>query len=204
MYKYCNNFQQYLYPYFAVAMPSPYGPPPTLHRELAGFNNRPVDTAGGQRLQIGVDSTSTSEVPASYYGNTFQSEPGGRGSSEAAGQGGNSEGESLPRPVHQQNFPGPQEGWFIQTSGELEATQSVLDSCPLQDGEPGNDEGPTEGRRLDGLHRLKGCVPVSHSLGGASEVPSVLMDGGAVRVPVPAIRAMQCTQGLHEVVEANA
>jgi len=30
MYKHCNNFQQHFYLYFAVAMPPPYGPPPTM------------------------------------------------------------------------------------------------------------------------------------------------------------------------------
>ena len=101
------------------------------------------------------------------------------------------------------NFPSSQERWLLQASSESEAIESIHDSCPLQDGEPGNDEGSTEGRRLDGLHRPEGCLPVGFSVRGTSEVPLVFMEGDTVQVPVSSIRSLQYTQGLYEAFEAG-
>jgi len=103
----------------------------------------------GYRLEL---TAPLNQVSASYHGNTCQSESGVGGTAETASQG------SKSAPAQAITSAGPQEGWLIQTSGEPEATQSVLDNCPLQDGEPGNNGGPTEGRRLDGLHRLEGLL----------------------------------------------
>jgi len=149
-------------------MPPPYRLTPTLHQKLAGYSNRPVDTAGGQRLQIGVDSTSESEV---YHGNTCQSESGGGGSTETASQRSNSEGQ--PQYISRIFLVPKKDGSFRPVVNLRPLDQLVH----FQDGEPSNDEGPTEGRRL---HRLEGYVSVSRSLGAALEVPLVLMDGCTV------------------------
>ena len=143
-------FQQYYCPYAIPFSPPTYRTAPALHQELASLNNQPMGAAGCQGLQTGADVTSNPKVPASNGGDRGQANSGGRRGTEAAQQRGNKGRQPMPQPVCQQDFCGPEERWFLQTSCQLEATKSVHGGHTLQDGELGHAERPVTTRRLDG------------------------------------------------------
>jgi len=155
-------------------------------------------------VQARIDCGPISTIPAFNSDGHSQPEAGGRGNTEAAGQRSSKNCGSMPRPVCQQDLPGPQEGRLLQTRSQPEAIESVHGYLALQNGEPGHAEGPTETRRLDGFSRPERCIPVSGNLGGASEIPAVFLEQQAVRVPMPPLRIMQCTKGFHEAAETCA
>jgi len=161
-----------------------------------------MDPAGGQGLQTRADITSGSEVAPLSFTNK-QGKSCGRGDPETVREGGDKDGSQLPEPVSQPYIPGAQERWIIQTGSQLETPKSVHGEDTLQDGKLEYDQRPTEGRRLDGLHRPEGCVSLSSDLGGSPEIPSLPMAGQGVRVSVPSLRAVQRSTGLHQAAETG-
>ena len=141
-----------------------------------------MGAAGCQGLQTGADVTSNPKVPASNGGDRGQANSGGRRGTEAAQQRGNKGRQPMPQLVCQQDICGPEEGWFLQTGCQLEATKSVHGDHTLQDGELGHAERPVTTRRLDGHYRPKGRISVSHNLGTASEVPAFCMPPGLSQI----------------------
>ena len=110
--------------------------------------------ASSEWLQAGFN------IPSSSRGTTIgfrngQGRPDRKGGSETTTEKGYESSPQLPWSVPQMNFPGTQEGWFIQTGSQLEAIESFNRKRTFQDGEPGNDERPAREQRLDGFNRFE-------------------------------------------------
>ena len=103
--------------------------------------------------------------------------------------------------VCEQAVHGSQEG--LQTSGEPEATEQVCHKEAIQDGECSHAQRPAQGRGLDDINRLQGCVPLSPDPRDTQRAPPFLGEGDTVRVPVPPIRAQQHPTHIHKALEAS-
>ena len=126
-------------------------PASPLLLQLASYNRRPMDAAGGDWLQARASVDSSSRCGTSV--GDGQGRPGRRGSSEASEERSYKGSAQLPWSIPQPHLSGAQEGWLIQTSGQSEATESVHRKSTFQDGEPGNDKKPAEEQQLDGFNR---------------------------------------------------
>jgi len=140
--------QHFPYPLYISAS---YGKPASpLHPQLAMYNRRSVSPASSKWLQAGVSIPSSLRSTTIDFRN-WQGRPDRRGGPETTEEGCYKSSSQLPWSVPQSYFPGTQEGRIIQTGSQLEATELIYGKCTFQDGEPGNDERPVRGKRLDGL-----------------------------------------------------
>ena len=57
---------------------------------------------------------------------------------------------------------------------------------------------------MDGLHRSERCIPLSGSEDRIQEVPPFCLGRTDIRVLVPSIRIEQCTEGIHQALEASS
>ena len=145
-----------------------------LSPKLAEDNVRPVGTTSGSWLQVRTTDNSNPEVASTNFGG-WESPPDKRGGAKANDQGCSKEGQPMCRSVPQSDIPSSQEGWVVQTSSKPKTPEPVFAEGTLQDGELGDDKGPAERGRLDGLHRSQRCIPVCPNLGGPPEIPTVSM-----------------------------
>jgi len=185
----CNNFQQYLYPYYWSVPPPLSWPIPTLHPELAGVDCRQLGFAGGQRLQVGIGCAPYATVSTSnhcyFRYRSFKTREQSRCPILALDST-SAESSWFPvRMVHSDQW----WTWDHWTNGD----------SSLQNGKFDDDKGPPSGRGLDGLNRFERCIPVSVGIQGALETSPLLMDGNTLRVSEPTIWPVQCSQSLHQI-----
>ena len=173
-----------------------------LLAQLESCHIRPMGATSGPGLLTGVE---VHPVPEGCILPTEQPTPtsSGRGSAEAVDQRSHKEGGAVSRAVCQQALFNSQEGWILPTSSEPEAIKSVHGQGALQNGRDQHVEGSPVGERLDGLHRSERCIPLSGSEDRTQEVPPFCLGRTDIRVPVPAIRIEQCTEGIHQAPEAS-
>ena len=96
-----------------------------------------------------------------------------------------------------------EEGWFSLTSGEPQTSEQLHHEETLQDGRGGFTEAPGATRRLDGIHRLERCLPVSGGCRRTQEVPEVPVGAPAVRVSLSQLRPQQCPTHFHKTAQAS-
>ena len=193
-----KQIEHYLIPYSLPPVTTPGSQTSLLPAQLAGYHIQPLGFTSGSGLLAGVDIRT---VPEGYTLST-DLPSSGRGGTEAVGQRCHKEGGALPRTVYQQALSDSQEGRILLTCGESEASELVHYQGSLQDGRDQHAEGSVAGKRLDGIHRFEGCVPLSGSESRTQEVPPLCLGRTDIRISVPSIRVEQCTKGVHKTPEA--
>ena len=196
-----TNFNKRFFPYFWYVIPSNSWPSSPLPAQLASDNIQPMGYTSSERVQIRLDVNTTSEDPTTTSGSQGPGPPlNGGGDTEARSQGCRKEVHLLSGSIPQPDF---SEGWIGEVGDQPETPKPVHPPNPFQDGEPGNNSRPAERGRLDGLNRLKGCLPISHNMGGPQKVSEISMERQSVRVPIPFVWPEQCTTCIHQIIEAR-
>ena len=173
-----------------------------LFPQLAENNCRPMGTTSSPGLQARIDVNPKPTNCAETLRYEEQS-LARRRNTEVDKQRGSNESAPLYKPVSQPDIPGSQERWVIQTSDKPETSELAHRAGAFQDGEPGNDEGPVETRRLDGVSGLKRCLSISGNLGGPPETPEISVAREHIRVPMSTLWLEQRPMCLHQTAEAG-
>ena len=190
-------------PYSLSPITTPGGQASLLPSQLASYHIRPLGLTSGSGLLTGVDIHSIPER-GTVSTNQPTSTGSGRGGTEAIDKRCHTEGGSLPRTVPQQTFLDTQEGRILSACSEPEAIESVHRQGSLQDGRDQHGEGSVVGERLDGIHRFERRVPFSGGGGRAQKVPPFCVERTDIRVSMPSIWVDQCTEGVHQALEASS
>ena len=173
-----------------------------LFPQLAENNCRPMGTTSSPGLQARIDVNPKPTNCAKTLRYEEQS-LARRGNTEVDKQRGSNESAPLYKPVSQPDIPGSQERWVIQTSDKPETSVPAHRAGAFQDGEPGNDEGPVETRRLDGVSGLKRCLSISGNLGGPPEILEISVAREHIRVSVSTLWLEQRPTCFHQTAEAG-
>ena len=85
---------------------------------------------------------------------------------------------------------GPQKGWWVPPSSELEGPEQVHPRGALQDGRVPHGERSGETGRLVSKNRFERCLFPNPGTSLSPEVSPVYLEGKSVPVPVPSIRTL--------------
>ena len=175
----CNNSNFARYQFhsdFHSRVPSFSWTPSSVHLQLGTDHCRPLDPGMCKGISPGVGLPSFTEVspqglwnkrPVGYQG----------GGEELEDQTGNPGGRTTKRSICKPAIYCAEEGWFLLTSGE---PQTSHHQETLQEERGSFTEEPGTTGRLDGIHQLVRCLPVSGSGRRTQEVPEVPVGASAV------------------------
>ena len=99
---------------------------------------------------------------------------------------------------------GPQKGWWVSSSSELEGPEQVHPRGALQDGGVPHGERSGEAGGLVSKDRFEGCLFPNPGASLSPEVSPVYLEGKSVPVPVSSIRTLMCPPGVYESNEASS
>ena len=175
-----------------------------LPGQLGSRNLRPLGVTSSVRPQVGVDQHPTAkDAPTSDTTRREQTDTGYAGDQKTLHLPGSERGETNPRSVPEPTLPRPEEGRITASGDKPKTTELLHREAEVQDGRCQANPEPTAGRRLDGINRLKGCLPFGPNISRISQVPQIHMEGATVRIPMSPVWTHQCTTGVHQAFEAS-
>ena len=99
---------------------------------------------------------------------------------------------------------GPQKGWWVPPSSELEDPEQVHPRGALQNGRVPHGERSGETGRLVSKNRFERCLFPNPGTSLSPEVSPVYLEGKAVPVPVPSIQTLMCPPSVYESDETSS
>ena len=178
--------------------------PQALLQQLDKSYKQRLSAAVSSRISFGADkitSTNGASIGAAPIrdGSRAHQHRGGKADTEggSVGSGCNSQ------PVYQQYSCSPEERWLTGTSDESQTAKYLCTEGPLQNGRGSHDQRAAEEGRLNGLHRFKGCLPLSSNCTSSLQIPAIQMERSDSQISVPSLWPQQCPTYVHKGIEAS-
>ena len=176
----------------------------TLPYQLDRNNKRQLGVAVHPRISVGADREPSPDKTSRGAPDVgLGSSTGGHRGGETGPKRSSANGGCCAQSVCQQRVYCAEEGWLTAAGGQPQTTEYLHAESTLQNGRDPGCKGTTEERRLDGVHRSEGRLPIDPSGNGSSEVPTFQMERSSLRVPMPSIWAQQCSPHIHEGAKAS-
>ena len=174
-----------------------------VHRKLESFDSRSPNLKFCSRISDSflVQANSIKSSTSSRIGGRGKIISGLRGSGNAP-QGSNKRSRILNRSVSKLNFSCSKKGLRSKACDKLKEVEQLHPISSLQNGKCISSEGNASAWRSDVQVRSQGCLFLSSTSQQFSEVSKISVEGKAVSVSLPMLRAGTCSKSVHKINES--